>query len=241
MEVRILKKNASKGFSLLAGINRPINPSQVTKLSNSIDMMGIIRPVVIAKIDFLDAKSVDYIIDGQHLYTALLRLNKDIPYTEIKVKDTTELVEKIAMLNASSKCWTLLDYIQSWKVVSKDYVTLQTLFQRYDIDMSQLAEILHGYTNPLGKSISRTLKAGKFKIKNLDHSITVLDKITDALKFIPRLDRVSNKSFIAAFVVYTLQPQYNHAKTLKYLKDNKDKFTLSTHDPEEFSILFDKI
>jgi hypothetical protein len=241
-----LSINSTKGFSLLAGINRPINPSQVTKLSNSIDKMGVIRPVVVATISFLDDAQITYIIDGQHLYMACLRLGIDIPYIEIDIKDVRDLVEKIALLNASSKSWILRDYVQAWKPVNSDYSTLDQLFQMYDIEMSQLAQILHynngGKGSSSGSSVmSRILKQGTLKIKNLVVTKTILNRITDALKLVPRMDRVSNKTFISAFCDYAQHPLYDHASTLKYLKANKTKFALSTNDPEEFNKLFSEI
>ena len=245
MNIKYLKANSKKGFSFLAGINRSVNPSQVTKLSNSIDKMGIIRPVIISNISFIDGKSVPYIIDGQHLYTACLRQNIDIPYIEIKIKDIIQLVETIALLNASSKSWVLQDYIQSWKVVNKDYIVLQKLYSTYDIEISQLAEILHkGFTiSRLGgiTNMSRVLKRGDFSIKNLEQSKKLLDNVTDALKVVPRFDRISNKTFISAFCMFALHPGYDHNLTIQYLKKNKDKFVLSTQDPEEFNKLFSKI
>ena len=36
MNIKILKKDGSKGFRYLAGITRPINPSQVTKIAKSV-------------------------------------------------------------------------------------------------------------------------------------------------------------------------------------------------------------
>lgn len=243
MEVKILKKNSTKGFSFLAGINRAINPSQVTRLADSIDKMGIIRPVVITKIKFIDSKEKEYIIDGQHLYTACLRNNLDIPYVTIEIKNVQELVETIALLNASSKAWTLQDYIQSWKIVNKDYQTLQELFQRYDIELSQLASILNkGYCLPKNSHFStKLLKSGNFVINNITAALLMLDRVTDALKTVPRLDRMSNVSFIAAFSTYSNHSKYDHDKTMKYLLLNKNKFLLSTQDPEEFNKLFNQI
>lgn len=242
MEIKFIKKDSSKGLSFLAGINRNVNPSQVTKLANSIDKMGIVRPVIIAVISFLDGKSVKYIIDGQHLYTACLRLNVDIPYTEIDVKDINDLVEKIALLNSSSKSWVLMDYIQAWKCINKDYILLETLFQRYDIELSQLAQILYsGYTAITNNSISTVLKKGQFFIKDIHSSKILLDRITDVLKLVPRYDRISNKTFISAFSLFASHPGYNHELTKKFLIENKDLFNLSTQDPEEFNKLFNKI
>lgn len=241
-----LASNAKKGFSLLAGINRPVNPAQVTKLANSIDKMGVIRPVIIANISFLDGILRKYIIDGQHLYMACIRLGKDIPYIEVEIDNIKELVENIALLNASSKSWILRDYVQSWKIINPDYITLDQLFTTYDIELAQISQILHfntggNSTNAGNSTMSKILKNGSFKIKNVEVATKILNQITDALKIVPRMDRISNKSFISAFCNYAQHPLYNHVVTISYLKTNKNKFALSTNDPDEFNKLFNEI
>lgn len=241
-----LPANATKGFSFLAGINRAIDPSHVTKIATSIESMGVIRPVVIARFSFLDGTEIIYVIEGQHLYMACLRLGIDIPYIEIEIKSVKELIEKLALLNTSSKSWVLRDYVQAWKPVNSDYITLDQLFQTYDIEMSQLAQILH-YNNG-GRNLnagngtmSKIIKQGNLKIKNLVATKILLNRITDALKLVPRMDRISNKTFVSAFCDYAQHPLYDHVATLEYLKANKDKFALSTNDPEEFNKLFSEI
>lgn len=118
MKILTLNKDSNSSFYFLAGINRPVIPQHVTKLSNSINEMGVLRPVVIAVISFVTGKPLKYIIDGQHLFNALLRNNMDIPYIIINITDQVDLIEKIALLNASSRSWTLLDYIHAWSSVN---------------------------------------------------------------------------------------------------------------------------
>ena len=90
-------------FNLLVGINRPIDPSHVTKLATSVESMGIIRPVVVVRTNIIDGIMKNYILDGQHLSFVCLRLNISMPYVFVEVKDQKDLIEKIALLNASSK------------------------------------------------------------------------------------------------------------------------------------------
>ena len=47
---------SKKSVKYLAGINRPIIPYHVTKLAQALTMMGVIRPIVIANISFIDGK-----------------------------------------------------------------------------------------------------------------------------------------------------------------------------------------
>ena len=244
--IKELKLSGSKGFAMLAGINRAIVPNHVTKMATSLEKMGPIRPVVVSTIDFIVGSPVTYIIDGQHLYHAMMRLGWDIPYTEIIIKDSVDLAEHLAMLNNSSKSWTMHDYITVWSNINKDYVRLNKYFNIYDIELSQLADILMngacvGY---LGGNhfISGTIKKGEFKVDDEEKAIFLLNCITDALKIVPRMDRLSNKMFISTYVNFiNTSVKYDHKQFLVNLKINKDKFKIITHDPEEYKKLLKSI
>lgn len=240
MRVQILQKNASRGFYLLEGINRPIIPSQVTKLAESINKMGIIRPVVVCKTSIIDGSMKTYILDGQHLYSACLRNNSDIPYVETEVTSKADLIEKIALLNSSSKSWIISDYLQSWGSIKEDYKELLRLVGVYDIEASIIAGILHGASS--GGTISRIIKKGLFSIKNKEEKLVILDQITDILKSVPRMSRWDNKYFVGQWLNYrSTCGTYNHPKLIKYLKAHKTELLLATQDPEEMNKLFANI
>jgi hypothetical protein len=244
LEIKTLKTTGSKGFSVLAGINRAIVPSHVTKLANSLEKMGVVRPVVVSTIDFVDGSKKTYIIDGQHLYHALMRMGWDIPYTEIVIKDSVDLAEHLALLNASSKSWSMRDYITVWSNVNKDYVKLNKYFNTYDIELNQLADVLMNNSCNANSNnvISRVIKRGEFTIDDEKRSVYLLNCVTDALKIIPRMDRLSNKMFISSFVNFiNTCVKYDHAQFMSSLKVHKDKFKLSTQDQEEFKKLLKSI
>lgn len=243
MEIKVLRKDSKrKTFSLLAGINRPVNPSHVTKLAKSVDKMGIIRPVVIARISFVSGKPTDYIIDGQHLYHALIRNEQDIPYTEISVENEQDLVEKIALLNASSKSWILVDYVTAWSAVHDDYKKLAKYYHTYDFELSQLAGILCGNITQSNAPSSRIIKNGTFRVKKENEKVVLLNCITDVLKYVPRLDRVSNKLFINSYIQFynSYKSDYNHDEFIIWIKKNKSKLVLATQDTEEVIKLLEK-
>lgn len=237
MNIKTLSKNAKGNFKFLTGLNRPVTPSQVTKLAESINKMGIIRPIVVANIDFITGKREKYIIDGQHLFHAILRNNMDFPYIEININNAQHLVETIALLNASSKSWSILDYVTSWKNVNKNYIVLEQLFNTYDLELSQIAELLHSNDISVREggrnSISRIIKRGNLEIRNREYCKEVLDKITEVLTIIPRMDRKSNHVFIAAYVKFLTTPGYLHKEFVEWLKTNKNKFAIVTQDPQE--------
>ena len=245
LTLKTLKMSGNKGFALLAGVNRPIVPQQVTKLSTSLDKMGIVRPVVVSTISFIDGNKTTYIIDGQHLYHALMRLGWDVPYTEIDIKDNVDLAEHLALLNSSSKSWTMKDYILVWSNVNKDYVKLSKYFNTYDIELSQVAEILMNNTcgnHSGGSNISSIIKKGEFAIDDEKRGVTILNYVTDALKLVKRMDRMSNKLFIYSYVNFiNSYDRYDHKQFLANLKLNKDKFKTVTQDPEEYKKLLKSI
>jgi len=245
LTIKTLKMSGNKGFALLAGVNRPIVPHHVTKLSTSLDKMGVRRPVIVATIDFIDGNKTTYIIDGQHLYHALMRMGWDVPYTEVEIKDNVDLAEHLALLNSSSKSWTMKDYILVWSVINKDYIKLSKYFNTYDIELSQVAEILMNNTcsgTVGGSHVSTLIKKGEFAIDDEKRGVTLLNYVTDALKLVKRMDRMSNKLFIATYVNFVnTYEKYNHKQFLANLKLNKEKFKTITLDPEEYKKLLKSI
>jgi len=242
--IKALKWLSSTGnikFNYLAGINRPINPGQVTKLAKSLELIGIVRPVVIAEMSFINGKTLKYIIDGQHIFNALIRLGWDIPYVTIQVKDKQDLVEKIALLNASSKTWSMQDYVTAWASLKEDYVKLNHYFEVYDIELSELAAILSNNLRSGGKS-QNTIKSGDFKIVNETKNVEILNYVTDMLKVIPRMNRVENRYTIKEYVKFLRSnPKYDHQLFLAKLAKNKQQFILATQENGKLAELFEKL
>ena len=228
-------------LNYLAGINRAINPGQVTKLANSLLKMGNVRPVVVCEIDFINGKKGLYIIDGQHLFNALLRLGWDIPYVKIDVKDKQDLVEKIALLNSSSKSWTMQDYVTAWASLNPDYVKLNHYFQVYDIEMGVVAAILAELSDT--STVAKRIKLGEFAIVNEQENVSILNGLTDILKVIPRMNRFENKYVCKEYVNFrrTEGCSYNHEEFMKNLEKNKQKFILATQEQDKLSDMFRKL
>jgi len=224
--------NASKGPSLLAGINRAIRPAHVTTMCDSIMMLNqITRTVLIATISFLTGKPVDYIIDGQHLYNACLRLGIEVPYSYIKVKDKQSLIETIAKLNASSISWTLSDYVTAWSSLIPDYIFLNEMLEKYDIEIRTVMQCFSGGSD--GSHTSTILKKGLFRIKDKELGLKFLDQITDCLKIAPRGNRWVNNTYVnACLYVMKNQKNYNHVVFTSYLRKHKNKLMFITQDSQ---------
>jgi hypothetical protein len=231
LELKLMPKDG-KGFDFLISLNRTLRPAKVTILAKAIEKMGVIRPIVAAEFTYLGKKGL-YIIDGQHLYHALLRNNMDFPYVEIKIDDDLGLVETMALLNNTSKSWNLVDYIQAWSYVNPHYKTLMKHFNTYDLEILQVASILHSNKVSViaDSNISKIVKTGEFNVINEEKCIELFDCITDTLKIIPRMDRMSNKTFVSAYVdYYNCTKDYDHDKFLKFLKKNVKQLKFVTID-----------
>jgi len=240
-QMKWLGQNAKNSFHYLAGINRPIYPSQVTKLAEALEKMGVIRPVIVAEIDFISGKKSKYIIDGQHLFNALIRMGWDIPYVIIKISNKQELVETIALLNASSKTWSLIDYITAWGSLISDYVKLNHYFQVYDIDMGVISSVLSG-ANSDGGNITKKIKKGEFRIVNENDNVQILNQLTDVLKIIPRMNRIENKYLCREYIKFVKgNKKYKHDVFLQNIKKHKQKFILVTQEEGKLAELFNKI
>jgi hypothetical protein len=239
-QIKWLGDNAKSTFAYLAGINRPIYPAQVTKLADSINKMGVIRPVIISEIEFITGKKTKYIIDGQHLFNALIRNGMDIPYVTIIIKDKKDLVETIAKLNASSKNWALVDYITAWGSLVPDYIKLNHYYQVYDFDMGILSSVLSDASVD-GGQLARKIKNGTFRIINEQENIKILNNLTDVLKIIPRMNRMENRYMCREYIKFSRTcSKYNHEKFLKNLEKNKDVFALVTQEDGKLKELFNK-
>lgn len=245
LTIKWLSANSKKGFALLAGLNRSIIPHHVTKMSVSVDKMGVVRPVIVATISFITGKPVTYIIDGQHLYTCCLRNKIDIPYIEIDIEDKVDLVEKIALLNSSSKSWSMQDYVTAWGSLKEDYVKLNRYFQIYDFEFGIIASILNNQSlnsHVGGAKVNKKVKNGTFEIIDEKQNVQILDYLTDVLRIVNRQTRVENRYISSEYVNFYRNCQdYDHKKFIKNLKAEKQLFELATQEEGKLNELFQKL
>lgn len=238
MKIKTLKKDTS-ALSMLPGINREIYPAQVTKLAGSLERMGCIRPLVVCNINFITGKPGTYIVDGQHLYLALIRESMSIPYITIEIKDQKELIEKIALLNASSKSWKMLDYVTAWSSIKNDYKKLNKYYGTYDLDFATLSTVLGGLSFD-GSNGLNVMKRGGFKIVDEEKNVRILNRLTDVLKVLPRENRFRNKYVCREYVSFYRKNEksYKHLTFLTNLKKSKVKFELAVQKDFKLSAVF---
>lgn len=213
-----------KKFAFLE-INRITDTGHIQKMISSVRNMGVIRPIICVRVKFVNGTYQLYVIDGQHLFKSLMSEDLEIPYVVIDVENKIDMVQKMAMLNNSSKSWTLLNYVNAFKMHLKDYYDLNELREMYNIEPLMLATIC---TNGNESSISgsRLIKSGDFKITNV-HAQEMAKAFNDFFLRIGRADRWVKHQFLQVFMrawgAYDHNDALNnldkHIKTIKAMSD----------------------
>ena len=185
-------------FSILP-MNRDIDSKHVQKMVYSLRKQGCIRTVICCRTNIIEGVEKLYIIDGQHLATALEREGQPIPYIEYDVSSEEELIDKMAYLNNSSKSWDLMNYVNAWKMVKPDYMKLFKWKNLYDIEPTMLAAI--ALNAPTGiRYSSQPIKDGSFEIVNPNAEQMCKDFNNVFLK-IGKVDRGVKFQFLTAFML----------------------------------------
>jgi uncharacterized protein YqgV (UPF0045/DUF77 family) len=202
-----LATNYSK-FSVLP-MNRGIDSKHVQKMIASIRLQGVVRCVIACTTSIIEGTLKTYIIDGQHLATALEREGQPIPYIEIEIKSEEDLIQKMAYLNNSSKSWDMMNFINAWKMIRPDYMKLFKWKNMYDIEITMLAMI--GVNNTGIKHNTSIIKTGNFKITN-PQAEKMCKAFNDIFLKIGPADRHIKFQFLNAFML--AYGTYNHQKVL---------------------------
>jgi hypothetical protein len=207
-ELKVKHATDYSKFAILP-MNRGIDSKHVQTMITSIRKMGVIRCVIAVTTDIIEGIKLTYIIDGQHLATALEREGQPIPYVEIDVESEEDLVQKMAYLNNSSKSWDLMNYINAWKMIRPDYMKLFKWKNMYDIEITMLAII--GVNNAGFRSSTSAIKTGDFKITN-PQAEDMCKAFNDIFLKLGMSDRAIKFQFLTAFL--QAYGTYNHAKVM---------------------------
>ena len=216
-ELKIKHANDYSKFAILP-MNRAIDSKHVQKMIRSLRLQGCLRAVICCKTSIIDGVERTYIIDGQHVATALEREGQPIPYIEIEIESEEDLIEKMAYLNNSSKSWDLMNFINAWKMIRPDYMKLFKWKNMYDIEITMLAII--GVNNSAIRYSTGVVKTGQFKITNPDAE-AMCKAFNDIFLKIGMSDRAIKFQFLNAFL-QAFNSTYDHSKTMaaidKHLK-----------------------
>jgi len=206
-----IKSKTSKNYSMfsLLPMNREINPKHVEKMLMSLNTVGCIRDVIVVTTKAFEGVKKNYIIDGQHLYTALVRENLPISYRTLNITSVDDIIKTMAGLNNSSKSWGLIDYVNAYKVVNNDYMKLLKYINMYNLEASMIAMI--ATSNPTPGRIGKLIKEGDFVITN-SKTEAMCKEFSDIFIKIGKADRWVKFNFLSVFM--SVYGKYNHKKAL---------------------------
>ena len=202
-------------------MNRMIERSHVDKMIESVEMMGVIRPIVVCTTSLLEGFVRTYILDGQHLVQALEILGMQIPYFEIKISSEEDVVHKLALLNTSSKSWKLMDFINAHKYINHHYRSLFKLINNTTIEPLMLAQICNIKDDLTQHGWSYRIKNGDFKIENLNY-LKDAEKFDMINKSIGTCDRWVKHAFLKAYIKNCNKESYNQNNILNRIEKHID-------------------
>lgn len=176
-------------FRFLKG-NRQLNKSNLLKIELSIKKYGLLQPIIVT--------SRGYIMDGQHRFEVLKKLNKQIHYIISKSADRFMVLES----NNSRRGWSLMDYINFYSNENNfNYVTLKTIIEKWS-DIASLSSIISSYSKV---SDAHTIKTGNYKVdvsfgNSIMSDCLLMKEVTDVsfhAKFIIAIRKIKleNKNF----------------------------------------------
>lgn len=209
--------------------NRVVNQKAVKAIKESIQLNGILRQVILIRTNLFGQGNKYYIADGQHLYYACQSLNilKDLSYVICKRKfnNIQEIVEFVALLNATQTPWKLEEYVNAYASTNQfiDYNILISKRNKYNLSYQLLSMIYGGLSSITGPQM---LKDGKFKIVNESKGDELAIRMQDICSIFGRTNTSILKEFAMAFYYWSNAVEYNHKKFIQYVIENKEKLSL---------------
>jgi uncharacterized protein YqgV (UPF0045/DUF77 family) len=201
-------------------MNRVIDSKQVEALVQSVREMGVTRQVICIKTNCIDGELKTFIIDGQHLVHACQREGIPVEYRYIEITDEDDIVRKMAFYNNSSKSWKLMDYVNAWKYIHPDYLTLKKYKELYNLEPLMIAGICNNADSYNGVySASEHIKNGNFRVTNPKAQAMCKD-FSDLFIKIGKADRWVKHNFLRVFIQAYNGKQYDHKTTLQNIDDN---------------------
>lgn len=154
----------------LLNSNRPLIPSHVQKMYNSVVEMGVLRDVVVVRCNF-----INYIGDGQHI-TEVFKLLTGVPirFKLIEVDTEEEVYKIITKLNTTQRRFSFKNFINGWVEFRPDYRILIEYSEKYNIVDTVLSSILTGLPINTAKD---QIKSGNFKVLDINKVTTILNTI----------------------------------------------------------------
>lgn len=205
-------------------VNRIAIDPNVEKLCESVKRKGILRDILVSQVSLKGGPIKTYILDGNHLYVALIKLGMDIPIRYVCVKDEKEFIDTMSFFNSSSKSWIIENYVKAYGTINSDYKLLGIFKKEYQYLGYPIIinTLIHG--NPKGKSYN--VKKGTFEIGNKSQAKVRLKYVDDYFGIIGVNSHIGTKKYhLGEFLKYLdlKGVEYQHEIFMKYVANNVNK------------------
>lgn len=227
----INKELKPQDLNFMPSGNRTIKPFVVAKLKRSIKDYGVIRSVVVVRVNLFGDGNKYYIADGQHLFLACEALNmlSQLPIIVVNKKfdNIHELVEFIAVLNTTQSPWKLSDFVEAYASTHTyfSYNKLKAKKMEYSLPYALLAVIYMGTGR---KQAADAVKNGNFRVVNEPKSDLIAGYITDLIPLFGRTNSTALSNLAYVMYEWIDASNYNHIKFKKYITLNLAAFSLAT-------------
>ena len=225
-----IQVHTTRDYSLFKTLNgnRDVNHLHLSRLKESMNKNHLTTIIMV--------NEKFEIIDGQHRFLISQELKLPINYIISKNYGLNE----VQILNANMKNWTIVDYVNGYCDLGfKDYEIYRNFIADYGFTNQVSLYLLSGefISGNSEVSISIKFKEGKFKVKDLENSRRIADKI---MMIEPYYKGYLRRSFIYALVGMFKNENFEFTEFLAKLKQQPTTLQDCTNT-SQYKVLIEEI
>lgn len=224
--IQIYKSKNYEQFFLIPG-NRTIIEKHVRQLMDSMSEEECVSPIQVnEKME---------IIDGQHRFTALVRLKKPIHYYIVKGAN----LKTVQKLNSYTKDWNTMEYVNSYiESGNQNYIAYKEFFDNYKLGHIVSSTLLSGCVlagNGRG-SDDKMFKNGNFKVKDLKDAIVKAEMLLEIKDYCPTYKA---RSFVWAILKCWNNKDFDWKRFVNKAKYQSKKFVTCSNADQYLEVIED--
>lgn len=140
--------------------NRAVLPAHKFKMNCSISKFGVCRDVVVVQV----GKKM-YVVDGQHLYSALEDIATPIRFKLVNVDTVNDALQYMIALNDTSKNWSLTNFVDAWSKFNDGCTIIKELKSKCSLTTATIAALLCDCSVVMAKKL---IREGNVKVADKD-------------------------------------------------------------------------
>jgi hypothetical protein len=213
-----LKKTTKYAKFKINESNRIIKTRHVNNLMKKISEKNLLasNPIIV--------NSGFEILDGQHRFEAAKRLGLPVFY----IVDDYMDIEDIAVINSTSKGWTLDDYLHHFRTEETakgkengDYAKLADFTEDYGVNLYNAIGLLSGRNSQPNAELIHKFKRGEFKIVDMEHAIKVATLRDEFKPYAP--DFYKSKNFVNSLSKIARHESFDEATMLRKMGQQSER------------------